>query len=270
MKCNKYIPYGDISPWLSLCLEWFFDKSDFIPEIFPGTGNEILFNLGDEMNVSVLKDNTTVSQTIIASGSAIIITPREYRVKFSSSRKIHFLTLRFKTAAFFDIFGIPVNLVKDCIISLNDLNIDYPNINNLLINKTETLGEWLRKKISVKKNNELILLEPIERFYHNCNYDLLFGSVVFNKRTLQRKIHHHVGVDIRSLQKNSRFQKAIKELFKGRPLLNTILDYGFYDQSHFIKNCVTYTSLSPKKLFTDQHITLNHYNVNTYIIAGYI
>lgn len=267
MTCKKYLPRDDLSPWLACGLEWRLTSPKFIPDIFPGTGAEILFNIGDKIKISTTPGITNIT---IDNQSAVLLTPRKVKVSFSSFGDFHTLSLRLNTAAFFDIFSIPLPLTIDQVLTLEQLSINYPKNNSLKSDGIIKLSHWLRENISKRKPKKIDMLFQIEQFYKECSIESLRKSVDLHPRQIQRKIHEYVGVNARYLQRTARFQKTLRFLLQGKPILGGALDFGFYDQSHFTKDCVFYTQLTPKKIITEEHMMLNHYNHNINITSGFI
>jgi AraC-like DNA-binding protein len=66
-------------------------------------------------------------------------------------------------------------------------------------------------------------------------------------RTLQRMFRHHLGVGPKRILLRARVQDAIAAIDRGdpRPLPDLAQDLGWFDQSHFIRDVRTITSLTP-------------------------
>lgn len=70
----------------------------------------------------------------------------------------------------------------------------------------------------------------------------------YSERYLNMKIHEDFGLCPKSLIKFIRFQKAVGNLtdtIDSINCINTALDSGYYDQSHFIKDFKKYSGLTP-------------------------
>lgn len=80
----------------------------------------------------------------------------------------------------------------------------------------------------------------------------------------------YIGVDARYFQRTARFQRTLRKLLTGEPLLAALLDEGYCDQSHFIKNCQFFTQRSPGHLLTSEQMALNHYNPQISKLVGFI
>jgi AraC-like DNA-binding protein len=71
-------------------------------------------------------------------------------------------------------------------------------------------------------------------------------------KTLERRFQRHTGLNPKSFCKLARFQQALKAIQQNPPESSAIpclWDAGYYDQSHFIKDCRAITGLPPGRLF---------------------
>lgn len=113
-------------------------------------------------------------------------------------------------------------------------------------------------------------MRSIENLYHGLSYDEFLQLSGISRRTLQRQFRSYIGVDARYFQRTARFQRALRKLLNGKPLIDTLLDVGYCDQSHFIKNCQFFTQRSPSHLLTPEQMALNHYNPKISKLIGFI
>lgn len=270
MQCRRYNPYPDLKPWLAYCWEWRFHKNRVIPEIFPGTGAEILFNLGENFSITSVSRQGLFQSFFINPGAAILLCPRHTCLRFSASERVHILSLRLRSAAFFEIFGVPLEHICDQVLQLNELGIAPPATEIIYKQGVGVLGHWMRQQLAQRPRRELALSQPIERLYHGLPYTEFRQLLGINPRTLQRRLRCYIGVDARYFQRTARFQRTLRRLLSGTPLLDTLLDEGYCDQPHFNKNCQFFTQRSPGNLLTPEQITLNHYNPQIGRLVGFI
>jgi AraC-like DNA-binding protein len=77
-----------------------------------------------------------------------------------------------------------------------------------------------------------------------------------SERQLERLFAEQVGIPPRTYLKISRFQRVVslftqRQLLDARPaLLPLALEAGYYDQSHFIRDCKQLTGLTPEAYFS--------------------
>lgn len=170
MQCRRYQPSPDLEPWLAYCWEWEFHTSHAIPDIFPGTGAEVLFNLGD--NLSITSDSRLgfARRFSVNSGGAVLLCPRQTHLRFSASDRIHILSLRLRSASCFEMFSIPLDHIRDKVIQLEELGISRPPIELMYEQGVDTLGCWIRQQLARRPGRELSLMRPIEKLYHGLSY----------------------------------------------------------------------------------------------------
>lgn len=80
----------------------------------------------------------------------------------------------------------------------------------------------------------------------------LAASAFVSVKTLERRFQQQTGLKPKSFCKLARLQrvlKAIQQDTKGQFVLPHVWQAGYYDQSHFIKDCRAITGLSPGRLF---------------------
>ncbi|PWT72396.1 MAG: hypothetical protein C5B59_15850 [Bacteroidetes bacterium] len=75
-----------------------------------------------------------------------------------------------------------------------------------------------------------------------------------NYKKLERVFHQYAGYSPKQYSSLIRFNHAIRKISKGNDsLTSTGLDCGYYDQSHFIKDCIRFTGTTPGRLRTDEN-----------------
>lgn len=268
MQCLRYQPAPDLIPWLVHGLEWRLDKNQFIPEIFPGTGAEIIFNMGDALSVTGLSPQDLSRNFSIAPGTATLLCPRYSRLSFTAHGHIHLASLRLRSAACFGLFGIPVEQICDQVLPLSELEVTPPPAEFISQWKGRDLGHWMRQRLSQRPAPDPALVQVIEKLYYGMSGAELQQQLGISARTFQRRLRHYTGVDMRYFQRTARFQRTLRRLLSGAPLFDALLDGGYCDQSHFIKSCQFFTQRSPKYLLTPEHKALNHYNPQVNRLAG--
>ncbi len=74
-----------------------------------------------------------------------------------------------------------------------------------------------------------------------------------SSRQFERLFKQHVGITAKQYATICRFQHAINLTMQGNSLVNTAIDAGFSDQSHFNHDIKKLTGLSPRQFF-QQHV----------------
>ena len=270
LLCRKFHPAPDLIPWLAQGWEWCLSKDQSVPEIFPGTGAEILFNLGEPITITIHQQQALPRACIVATGKTALLCPRHARLSFTAQGKIHLLGLRLRSSACFDLFGVPLEHLCDLVLSLDELGIATPNVELLIEQGPKALGFWLRQIVFRRREQDQAMIRAIERLYYGVSTADLQLHLGVSMRTFQRRLYKHIGVDARYFLRTVRFQRTLRQLLSGAPLLNTLLEQGYCDQSHFIKSRLFFTERLPKKLLTPEHIALNHYSPLVNRLDGFL
>ncbi|MEQ9308576.1 MAG: helix-turn-helix domain-containing protein [Balneolaceae bacterium] len=123
--------------------------------------------------------------------------------------------------------------------------------------------EWLDalfKKILSPIPNEGKILQVLEEFTDLKNEDIesISRSLYMTTKSLYRFVKKHFSLTPKQLKDVIRFDLTTSHLMKN-PSTNLVeaLSFGYYDQSHFVKECRKITGMSPKKFFSGLHFTTN-------------
>ena len=76
----------------------------------------------------------------------------------------------------------------------------------------------------------------------------LANSLNISRRFLEKEFKKYVGMTPKKYTQIERFKKILKN--KGCKLLDVALEYGYYDQSHFIKEFKEFSGETPSKFFS--------------------
>lgn len=173
------------------------------------------------------------------------------------------LSLQFTANGISSIFGIPQSQLVNSLIRAEDI----------LGNDNELLTEQLSSCITISQMGELLntyftkkLLQQKNNHYHNIithvsniisqrnglvSIDAMAYQFNVSTRTLERRFIDHVGMPVKLYARVARFHHAVddKMLNPGKSWTKITYDNGYYDQSHFIKDCKEFSSKSPEELF---------------------
>ncbi|MGF1717558.1 helix-turn-helix domain-containing protein [Photobacterium chitinilyticum] len=238
-----------------------------IPDILPGTGVEIMLNLGAPLVIE------SPASAQLKFGSGLVICPRRsaYKVKVTGATKL--LSIRFRSAGFFQLFGIPLTTIADQVVDVSQI---MPKELLLRIIESDSTIEaiallevWLMQQIGPRCAGASELEWAINRIYYQSSHDVIADvkrSLNISERTFQRKFKAYTGVDAKYFERTSRFQSTLRTLLSGchHQYTAVVLEHGYYDQPHFIKDCKYFTGLTPKQFLTEDNFVLNHYNNDIY------
>jgi len=259
-------PTLPLAPYIAQYWCWQLPKGTAIPVIYSGTGVECLFNLGDPIEV------TQPYPSVISKGQSVILCPRRQHFHAIGKGEINLLSIRYRSAGFFRLFGIPLTELTDELIDAGDI---FPNFlfQQLLDQQSkDSLVTLLERCLLLQLNNvveEKMMSSLIDNVYYQSNLRLqtIVKKSGMSERTFQRKFKNYTGVGGKYFQRTARFQSSIKAL-----LANPKLDYsqlalthGYFDQAHLINEFKTFSAVTPKYFIQKNQYELNHYNNDFYL-----
>lgn len=259
----SYKPSSRLSKYIDRI--YVFEKSscDYfeLPPVLPGTGLELIFYIGKPLSVS----NKELPK-------AHTVCPRKI-LSFNRERNVSFISVRFKSGAFRHFSLIPFSELNDSYFTVQTL---WKKKGSELLSKLEN-----NAKIEVKIKEIQLFLEDVFNDYHdkkNDKWDSIIDELYynFNSNTIQeiskksnlslrqfeRGFKNQFGITAKEFQKITRFQEVIKNLLlnKNSDYLDIILDNGYFDQSHFIKEFKSLTQKTPLEYFTDENFNSHFYH----------
>ena len=171
------------------------------------------------------------------------------------------MVIQFKPAGFYKIFRFPAmdftNKSRDAVEFLGKEIHDVRRqiLETPLSRKIEFLDNWLIKNLlAQKKTNGRIdeAIQLIERFKGNITLTELEKATYTTKRTLERHFLEQVGLNPKTFSRLIRFQGVIRFMeanmnFKWSQLVEL---FGYYDQSHFIREFKSLAGSLPHDYFS--------------------
>lgn len=270
MLHHRYQPVSCLVPWLTLGWEWNSRESHLLPDMFPGTGAELLFNAGEPILITSCSRSGVLRENLIGTGAAVLLCPRYTHLSFVAHGYVHLRSLRLRSPTCFALTGVSLEHIRDQVLPLSELGLTPPPAEQVNEEGFMVLGHWLREQLSRISEQSQIFAQAIEKLYYGTPPAELQQCLGMSTRTFQRRLLTHVGVDARYFLRTARFQRTLRQLLSGAPPLDSLLDEGYCDQSHFIKSCHFFTRRSPRQLFTPEHKILNHYNPHINGLVGFL
>lgn len=255
------------SAFLSKYIDRFyiFEKSanDYfeLPTVLPGTGLELLFHIENPLSVNGIQ-----------LPKAHTVCPRKM-FRFDKEKKVSFISVRFKSGAFRHFSSI----------AFSELNDNYYAIEHIWPKEGEELLNILKNCVETEakiKEIELFLKVAFTN-YHNKKddkWDAIIEELYYNFdsntienmsqkanvsiRQFERGFKTQFGITAKKFQKITRFQEVIKSILLNRnsDYLDTILDLGYFDQSHFIKEFKSLTQKTPLEYFIEENFNSHFYH----------
>ncbi|HEY9047205.1 MAG TPA: helix-turn-helix transcriptional regulator [Ohtaekwangia sp.] len=254
MEFREIAPSNILKPYVA-CFYLFKSDEDiaFDDIVFPSGYMEMVFNLGQGIWESSVGDTFVQTPRIELWGQ--ITGP----LAIKSKGKHEMLGIRFYThsAAYFlndeigifndqvydlaDILGNPVKNLHALLLETDELSERISLLENFLLKKVEAV-----QKRSLKIDKVADILNSIRKDVSGNNIEHVASRHGITTRYLHKLIYQHTGLSPKSFDKINRFQRSLKLIARNEKNLTSIAyDCGYFDQSHFIKDFKSFTSVTP-------------------------
>ncbi|WP_299681544.1 AraC family transcriptional regulator [uncultured Dokdonia sp.] len=112
----------------------------------------------------------------------------------------------------------------------------------------DELDQWL--VTHYKKEREGFVIEMAQEISATCDLKTIMEATKYSYSTLERHFKRDTGLTPKKFQSLQRYKQAVRELYttQNADWQHYIDAYGYYDQSHFIKEIKRYTSFTPAQL----------------------
>ncbi|GAA3510722.1 hypothetical protein GCM10022393_25380 [Aquimarina addita] len=110
------------------------------------------------------------------------------------------------------------------------------------------LDAWFLERY--KKEHEGFILEMSQEISSELDLKTIMEATKYSYSTMERYFKKDTGLTPKKFQSLQRYKLAVRELYTSQHLdwQYYIEKYGYYDQSHFIKDIKRYTSFTPSQL----------------------
>ncbi|UII74664.1 helix-turn-helix domain-containing protein [Flagellimonas sp. HMM57] len=111
-----------------------------------------------------------------------------------------------------------------------------------------TLDSWFAQRY--RKEGEGFIVEMSQEVSTDCDLSTIMHTTGYSYSTLERYFKKETGLTPKAFQTLQRFKKVLRELSttKNQDWQHYVLQYGYYDQSHFIKEMKRFTGNTPSAL----------------------
>lgn len=243
---------------------WNWEGEARLPKILPGTGHELVFHYLSPY--SCINKNTVHSLS-----TSYMLTLRQHYQTIKPNGALGFIAVRFRAGALRYFCRQPMAELADNFVDIHDV---WGQSGDELAERVIAAASF-HSKVEII---ELFLLKLIEQYQPDAWLDQVIHDIYYNydsvqlkrncsdwgisKRQLQRIFKNAVGVSPRTFQIVSRFQTVIKQLLleEKKDYLDVILDNGYFDQSHFIKDFQRFTGEPPSSFLQERNFMTHFYN----------
>lgn len=157
--------------------------------------------------------------------------------------------------------GIPLIEIKNGFVDLELVwKNDTKEIEELISESKSTLEiihvleNQLRKILYGNESLNFNLLNILSRIYEskgNIRLKEIASKEIISQRQIHRNFSNYIGLNPKSFIKVVRLQNIYNKVLRTpqQNIFNSALDYGYYDQSHFIKDFKKFYGDTPSRIF---------------------
>ncbi|NGF55980.1 AraC family transcriptional regulator [Parapusillimonas sp. SGNA-6] len=182
------------------------------------------------------------------------------RFSMEIDRPIRLTICCFRASAFYQLFGIPIHLLHDDFIPLEEIIAKHTHqLKDSLAHticpheKKKLLDRFFIHLLSKRKLSDLKAIPFIEQiilcYRGNIQLDRLMRHTNMSPRTVERLFGEYIGMPPKQFCKIVRFNHAFL-LRKYNPKISwqeIVYECGYYDQSHYINEFRSHMGVSPQK-----------------------
>lgn len=223
---------------------------DMFP-LFAGTGVDLLIHLG-----------TPFSSKEYKLASSHILCPRRL-LDLSSEGNARFIAVRFRCGSFRHFCDINFNEINNTFLSIEDIwkeegKILVDQLQDTEMNitiQTNLLNQFFTKLLYRYQKDNQTIDKAINLLYKSTEDNNIYSiarNLNMSLRNFERVFKSEFGLSPKRFHTISRLQKTVKELLltNYNDYLPIVLERGYYDQPHFIRECKSALNLTPSELKT--------------------
>jgi AraC-like DNA-binding protein len=192
-----------------------------------------------------------------------LIGERTVAVSAERVGKLDTVGINFFPEGFYHFFKIPLHQLTNQIVSLSDwANKEVLNLESQLFDyqadtkRFEILNQYFLSKLNRLDSPDNYLpaiIQAIQTRKGNVNIQQLSQDFQVNYKTLERKFQAQIGINPKTFARIIRFKNVYQELIRPADTFYDFrfLDFGYYDQNHFIKEFKFFLGSTPTEYFTN-------------------
>lgn len=273
LKKTSYLPPPVLRPYIDRFWTCEGAAAGYaFPTLAAGTGAEMIFQLKAPMVL------TAKERTVYTPPAQALFCIRRQHYKAMINRDHYFIAVRFKAGAIRHFCPVPAADVID----------QFPDVQLLYGDEGKKLADSLPASINISQQLTCIgdfllgLLHKYHRphalvdaavqqlYYHREVPDLVSFSASLGSsyRQFERLFINNLGITPQSFRQTARLNNTLKYLLYNQvtDYLPVAFDFGYYDQSHFIRACKKYFGDRPRAILVaanpDKHFYLSSFKAS--------
>jgi AraC-like DNA-binding protein len=257
LKKNTYLPSTALRPYIDRYWTGEGMSSMYAEATFAiGTGAEMIFQLGEPMMIAG-EDGITLRPP----ANAVYCIRRQVYKAFINHHHT-FIAVRFKAGAIRHFSPLPAaalsDIFPDVAMIYGDVGkklIEKLHINGTLDEQLASIEQFLISALHRNHSPHAMVDEAVRRLYYSrepLDIASLSAELGSSYRQFERLFADKTGITPKSFQQTARLHNALKYLLFNniRDYLPVAFDFGFYDQSHFIRACRRFFGDKPTAIFS--------------------
>lgn len=257
----KYLPSTALRPFINFY--YVVSGNDIAFENHPQGTFDLIFGQASQ---GEFRGEKTVK--VAESATTIFVAQQKnpFDLYFAPKTKIFGVSL--KAEGLYKILHFPLQEMNNRIWDISDhISLQYKNLNEQVLESksdkeaVQVIDSFFLKRYYIA-NATLVpfdkLLSFIRQYKGNLSVTEMARRMNVSSRTLNRLFYNHIGISPKAYTSIIRFQHAILNYYQ-HPHLGwspNLLDAGYYDQNHFIKDFKRFTGKTPSSfLGTDRTLS---------------
>lgn len=151
------------------------------------------------------------------------------------------------------VFGVEINSLREGILATKDVDAKILCAEKWLLTK-------IRKTESIPEAVVQYAIEETFRNPHSANMKAISDKTGYSQQHFINLFKKHVGLSPKQHQRIVRFNKILIEIEKTQSVdwARLSIDYGYFDQAHFIKDFKKFSGFSPQKYLFEKGEFINY------------
>ena len=247
---------------------WISNKpiSDVHIKLLPGTGAEIYFILTGAFYLGKELQNRI-----------LLLSLREKNIDLTIKKDTTFIAVRFKFNSLRHFINRQTNELFDQFIPAHEIfGKDYILLEKSFYSccndeqRIIVISDFLKRQLNFNSKESFFKISDIRKIYEKP-YDKKIIELAHDKnlsiRQFEKKFLTEMGITAKKFQLLSRFQHVTKFCLINKIVnyLPIALNWGYYDQAHFIKDFKSKTQISPSFFFIENNFLTHFYNTKSII-----
>lgn len=233
--------------------------------LIPGGRIEIIFNFGAAISWMISEDN----QPAAILQNEVGVMGQRNRIYYASlNSPVDLIGIRLKSGAQNAFTDIPAADLLNKLLNAEDVfGVQVKSWNEKILTAKSEQEKFLALDELVfsalrHKNNDLgqmqSMLDCVRKMDEPLSIASLSHQSGWGYKKLERSFLKYTGYSPKQYMRIIRFNKALREIDRGLQSLTAIgFECGYYDQAHFIKDCIHLTGTTPGRLQTDEQVIAN-------------